>query len=1350
MSSSPDERLTALDQAVPLQGMLGYLNFSAGKPDPRVQKQINEAYAFLAQTGSETPWTALPEHLLAKLESLKASSSSAFQDVSQARAVITLLPRVLQKYRQHHADLLFYLPDRDLFQPFFLARVMEAILAQGPPWRDEERIAAGAVAQVNDFVGHRPVAILENRPRGEPYDHERVRPIPLYLKGAGVGFGQYHDLLARALDILRATEPAILAEAQFDLDLLDELALDPRAYDQGHPVNRRPNYIFGEWDPHHIDNQGRYRRFVVRGMTLDALLDRVDPASELDAASGGRQPPVVGHLSNVPALDTAEALYEAAAVLAGTILMASGISGAGPAAHDSSMTLTKLREPIARYRDTFYQNLLEQLSGPHGERLREEAARLHLPFGAARQHLNDCLARHRALQLQQRYLSLLFAEMGYPDAGRQEAAAVPAASVRLLSEMVSRLVHGHMQAEHGALQAAGAELEPVEALLHRGIACGALPDPWNILGFQGLFPLFQAQEDTMHDPRIDDLIRVMLHVFNLYSRVMSDAAAAGDRALVASLMPRLEQIAAWWDQFASVEIQDVRRVHGAEVVESTRHVVTALERWHDHKDAADLAFWKEHLEGFRSPKAFALVVEALLRKQVYRSAMALLMNWIGQAEQVPLDDGIYSFHALTLRWMLAVLRSEDPAVASLVPKFFDYLEANAEDFWLVPSLELESADSAADAQEEDLYGAAYEDVTFQDSADDEVDSEVLDGGGPAKEFDLELEGDYLIRRLRFLSTLARLWNLAAHWKEERRSTESEQEADPRPAPLPLLSPSHLRAWLGTAQGNHQRLLALLDAIQAHPIPEPLGSYDSMVEYDRRRGIKEQLLEAAIATCLDTSLAAGALRGACGSSNGDAQHPGPAWEPVALQIEQALWRGDSQEAARLMPDFIELFKPEPLLARSIAQGGEPRDILRVRLAQNLLRALVANFPRLGLLKPTLHLLLAAWGMEKLHPTQGPGVSEFSSLFQAGYSAVIDAVVDSAAGWEAPHGSDHELAGMVETITSPFVAVWVEHSRTLQLATLETLRRQGEWDMVLAFVKRYGRQLFHARFMTLANLRGILHRGVDSYLDYLRDNPDPLQPLQLIDDLAAGTLPRPRVVRHLQIILYALVENYEEYKDYKSSTVQSDYGDNLYMLLDFLRLKASYERYSWQFRPLVMAHEVLARKNRSGAAVLWQGAFAHLTQSVSDQHLEELRRLEQAHGFRLRTLADRLEERFVKPLALDRLCALIRPAMQEAHEAGDKAAFARLRQEMQAFTATPAGVGLDLPAWLLRLEQEVQRVRAAGTALAVMAGNFLQVPRKSLSYSEFREQLQEFEKLSPKEPPKEEAPPKEAESPPKDQE
>jgi len=232
-----------------LQGVLGYLNFSEGRPDPRVTRQIDDAYASLAERGVAEPWAGLQEWLRADLASLK-TTGGAFQNAAQAEAVVGLVfGQVLPEYRRFHADLLFHQGERDLFQPFFLARVLEAVLSQGGPWGEERRVVAGALRQLNDFAGHRPVAILETRPRGEPYEHEKVRPIPLYVRGAGVAHGCYHDLVAKGLELLAATHRDLLAEGGFDPQLLDELALDPRAFDFAHPVNRRPNYAFGEWTP---------------------------------------------------------------------------------------------------------------------------------------------------------------------------------------------------------------------------------------------------------------------------------------------------------------------------------------------------------------------------------------------------------------------------------------------------------------------------------------------------------------------------------------------------------------------------------------------------------------------------------------------------------------------------------------------------------------------------------------------------------------------------------------------------------------------------------------------------------------------------------------------------------------------------------------------------------------------------------------------------------------------------------------------------------------------------------------------------------------------------------------------
>ena len=50
-----DERLTELEQSASLSGLLGWLNFSDGRPDPRWQKQFNDAYAFLAERGEAAP-----------------------------------------------------------------------------------------------------------------------------------------------------------------------------------------------------------------------------------------------------------------------------------------------------------------------------------------------------------------------------------------------------------------------------------------------------------------------------------------------------------------------------------------------------------------------------------------------------------------------------------------------------------------------------------------------------------------------------------------------------------------------------------------------------------------------------------------------------------------------------------------------------------------------------------------------------------------------------------------------------------------------------------------------------------------------------------------------------------------------------------------------------------------------------------------------------------------------------------------------------------------------------------------------------------------------------------------------
>jgi len=619
------------------------------------------------------------------------------------------------------------------------------------------------------------------------------------------------------LEIHNTTDFDLLDQAYFDPALLDELAFDPRAYDFEHPAHRRPNYQFGQWDPNHLDNQGRYRRFVLVQVTIDALLQRCEETTDL-------------------APD--ELLFEAAVVLAVTTLMASGISGRGPGTHDSSTSLATLVPRIAAYRDDFYTRMLSGMQGPHGDRLREEMKTRKQPFAAARQHLNGRLARLRASQMEHTYLARLFAQMGYPEAASRQAAVVPMVSARMWCDIHCRITAGNHAIDRGELDQAAAYLPEVVDLLHRAIHCGALVDPWNILGFQGQFSVFHALENSLHDYRIEQLIRLMENIFNLYARLHSEAAAVGKGELCQQLLAGLTPLVDWWDQFATMEFASTQGVSGQETVESARHVGNALAQWHQAGAAAgDIAFWREHVEHFDSPKAYALVIEAVMEKGDLVAAMGLLMQWLSQADEIALVDADYSFHMLAIRWMKAAQEGDSQASQTegwnLIRKFFDFLEANADEFWQVPSfpwgVELldempedddEESELEVEDEESQLYSAAYEDMTFHDSALDGYEGELLEEGIISGSDEWDFEAQRLGERIDFLRTVERLWKMAATHVASQATGVAEHLAE------------SFAPWFSQALEHRRQLLKLMDAVHEYPIEMIDTSREALIEYDR--------------------------------------------------------------------------------------------------------------------------------------------------------------------------------------------------------------------------------------------------------------------------------------------------------------------------------------------------------------------------------------------------------------------------------------------------------------------------------------------------------------------------------------
>ncbi len=212
--------------------------------------------------------------------------------------------------------------------------------------------------------------------------------------------------------------------------------------------------------------------------------------------------------------------------------------------------------------------------------------------------------------------------------------------------------------------------------------------------------------------------------------------------------------------------------------------------------------------------------------------------------------------------------------------------------------------------------------------------------------------------------------------------------------------------------------------------------------------------------------------------------------------------------------------------------------------------------------------------------------------------------------------------------------------------------------------------------------------------------------------------------MTILFEAIVENYAEYRDYNSTTTQSDRGDLLYTLLDFLRLRVQYDRIAWHLRPVVLAHEILVRRGRMNAAEMWRRAMAERTAEVADALAGRLTELRTKYGMRLPTVDDRLAERFVRPLAIDRVRALVAPAVDDVRQRRPSEAFSRLELETEELTQEPTGVGLDVPGWLHALESEVRQARRGRMARA--DAEVWPVEQQPLSPAEISDQLSGWER------------------------
>ena len=1269
----------------PAAVVLGYLNFSEGAYEPAAWRGLSDLYAACEPPdagGRVTERADTPPRvaalLAARLDEL-ATTAAPFRDAERARTVLRLVfDDLLPAYRRFHADLLEHQPPGGLERPFFVMAAFRGVLAQGSLDGDRQRVVAATIDGLNDYVGWRPVSVLENGQLSAPYRHERVRPLPLFDAGAGTAHGRYAALVGRAIEILRAAPPALVRQADFDPAALEELAIDPRAFDFLHPAASRPNYLFGLWDPGRIDQQGAYRRMVVQQATLDGILGWPE------AAAPDRDPD-----------QDAELRFESAAVLAGVVLMASGLSGHGPGALQAGLPLAELLPRIAGYRDAFYRWLLAELPAGHRRRLEEEARRMQQPFGGVRRHINGVLAARRAAQVEHVALSGVLARLGRDAAAERMAGAVPATSARLVARITGRGVAARRALGAHDVGAALASLDASRDLLMRAVACGATIDPWNILGLSGQFPLHEPGGESLPDPRVDDLVDNLGGILEGYAAAWQQAALTGEADNARRAAAALEDLAAWWDRFATTTVSGVPHLSGSEAFASAGEVIAALERRRETAPAAPPpGFWRDEVAGFSSPRAHAQAADALLREGDLDGALGLLVHWASLLEGAAIDRSGTVWLAAAARWLSLAAAVPGPAGRQRVRRFLDLVEANtAAVFEVIETAAADQGESrrgpdAADDEQEggdESVASAYESMVWRDSADDGVDGGMIDvnlpgNAAPGGLAELETAASFLQGVHGLLRQAVTSWCTGAQPGGDRQELDA------------------VVGWRRSLRRQRRALVRAASLVAARDLQPPPGM--GPVEFDRLRWQRDAAAERLIEAAVHAAETGWVLAARLALDRPPAPRRRSRGSLAVGRLFAALVRGDVATTAAQLDDVRQMLLGKAVLYVPLSRGGRPERIVRARSRARLLERIAACLPRLGLVADTAALVQLAKKLEARRPPGGASVSEFDRIFEAATTALVERIVESAAAAGDEAAAAERILDGLSLLVPRLLEAWLTHARQLRLSVLERVREDRAFAPVRDFVAQYGSGLFTQHLLAPSSLRGILRGGVRRFLEQLVEQEDAeppaveeaaaaRRPVRLVEALRHGTLSWKQAASRLRLVLESVAENHAEYRDWNSTTTQSDRGECLHIFLDHLRIKAEHDRIVWTLRPVTMAHRVLARRGAAAAAAAWRGRLRDETRDTAATLVERLSRLEAHSGVRLASIGDRVRRPFGAALEQDELEALVEPAVTELAAGGPGAAGARLEEKAASFLGVASGSGVEVPEWLERLTTLVDR-------------------------------------------------------------
>jgi hypothetical protein len=301
--------------------------------------------------------------------------------------------------------------------------------------------------------------------------------------------------------------------------------------------------------------------------------------------------------------------------------------------------------------------------------------------------------------------------------------------------------------------------------------------------------------------------------------------------------------------------------------------------------------------------------------------------------------------------------------------------------------------------------------------------------------------------------------------------------------------------------------------------------------------------------------------------------------------------------------------------------------------------------------------------------------------------------------------------------------------MRLSIVEDLHDDDYAKDVREFIENYGEDLFHTRMLTLGNARAILHHGAESMFDELQETVALTQEVKILEDMDSGEIDREDAAELAEFVYECVVDNFDRFLEYNTTTTHSDYGSRLYCLLDFLRLEALYDRFEWNTIPWQVAHETMVRKGDLEVAAGVEDYVGDESREIANSFVEELEQLESSYGVRLPALHDHVNERVVGALAQNRMAALVsRSCPGVAGLSTEQATenFQTLRSEIAEFMSTRIGSGIEPPDWMQRLASELDRVqegRPGQLTDSLMEGDFQKLSQKAID-----QQISDISKLN----------------------